>query len=140
MLSIEDLTFDVADATLEGNLVDGKLLWSVSVTTAPKTIGGQTWKPHAYLDDYPAPSRSFGDLMEDGWTIPSARELSGGRLSDLAFVAEAPIDLLGFWVPATSERQARRMIKPVFDVAYLEYHREPGRDGSYFLPPAREDQ
>ena len=95
MLSIEDLTFDVADATLDGKLVDGKLLWSVSVTTAPKTIGGQTWKPHAYLDDYPAPSRSFGDLMEDGWTIPSARELSGGRL-----------------------------------LAYLEYHREPDRDGS----------
>ena len=186
MLSIEDLTFDVADATLQARLEDGQLLWNVSVETVAKKIEGQTWKPHAYIDEYAAPSRSFGDIMEDGWSIPNARELSDGRLlpgqancglyvfehdflensrlrfrtgedgviltwtgrcsvhwserydTDLAFVAEAPIELLGFWVPADSERKARRMIAPLFDVANLEFHREPGRDGSFFIPPERD--
>ena len=187
MLRIADLTFEVADASLEGTLSDGRLLWSVSLETAAKRIDGLDWKPHAYLDLYPAPSRSFADLMEIGWSIPSARELSGGRLlpgqancglylfehdfledsrlrfeardegvvltwtgrcslhwnkrygSDLAFSAETPIEFLGFWVPAASEREARRLMEPVFDLANLEYHREPDKEGSYFLPPAREE-
>ena len=185
MLKIDDLTFDVADATLQARFVDGQLLWSVDIETLAQTVEGMDWKPHAYLDDYPAPSRSFAELMEVGWSTPSARELSGGVLlpgqancglyvfehdfiensrlrfavanedvvltwtgrcsvhwserydSDLEFVAQTPIEFLGFSVPATSERAARRMMRSVFDLANLDFHREPDREGSYFLPPER---
>jgi hypothetical protein len=90
---------------------------------------------HDYLDDNQLQfKKAGGNQLKMIWTAKCAVYWVTDHGEKLDVRIESLVDFLGFSVDAEEEGEARKLLTAKFEPRGFEFHTEPGRKGSFFLP------